>query len=123
MVPRSTARYVPLATCVGAGPQGRRQRTVLEGDVPSPINPPSGCHLHLRCPYAVEVCRVERPPLVAEGSHATACHRWRELPPAVSVAREGERSPGIEKLVSLFARGADVAPSPGVDTVTPSLPG
>ncbi len=45
------------------------------GDVPSPINPPSGCHFHTRCPYAVERCRIETPALreVRSGQWA-ACH-------------------------------------------------
>ena len=42
-------------------PRARRERTILAGDVPSPINPPAGCHLHLRCPHVIERCRVERP--------------------------------------------------------------
>jgi peptide/nickel transport system ATP-binding protein/oligopeptide transport system ATP-binding protein len=63
-------------------PRARRQRTILPGDVPSPINPPAGCHLHLRCPHAIERCRVERPPLVADGNHATACHRWPNCRPS-----------------------------------------
>ncbi|MBI1779258.1 MAG: dipeptide ABC transporter ATP-binding protein [Proteobacteria bacterium] len=56
-------------------PRARRQRQVLTGDVPSPINPPAGCRFHTRCPYAEAVCRVEEPPLreVAGGQFA-ACH-------------------------------------------------
>ena len=52
-----------------------RSRVILEGDVPSPINPPSGCHFHTRCPFAVARCRTEEPKLreVAPG-HLTACH-------------------------------------------------
>jgi peptide/nickel transport system ATP-binding protein/oligopeptide transport system ATP-binding protein len=98
-------------------PRARRERLILQGDVPSALNPPSGCHLHQRCPYAVELCRVERPPLVADGSHATACHRWRELPPAATVIPEDERSPALNRLVAMFAEGLDVPLGNGVDTV------
>jgi oligopeptide/dipeptide ABC transporter ATP-binding protein len=53
----------------------RRQRIILRGDVPSPVNPPSGCHFHPRCPIAVEQCRVVSPALreVKPGPHV-ACH-------------------------------------------------
>jgi oligopeptide/dipeptide ABC transporter ATP-binding protein len=52
-----------------------RERIVLEGEVPSPISPPAGCRFHPRCPYATEVCRVERPPLAAfPGGRLAACH-------------------------------------------------
>jgi oligopeptide/dipeptide ABC transporter ATP-binding protein len=53
----------------------RKERIVLEGEVPSPINPPAGCRFHPRCRYATEICRVERPVLVDHGGgrHA-ACH-------------------------------------------------
>jgi oligopeptide/dipeptide ABC transporter ATP-binding protein len=56
-------------------PAIKRKKIILQGDVPSPINPPSGCHIHTRCPYAEERCRVEEPPLkeIAPG-HTTACH-------------------------------------------------
>jgi oligopeptide/dipeptide ABC transporter ATP-binding protein len=52
-----------------------RQRVILTGDVPSPINPPAGCHFHTRCRYAMARCRVEAPALreVAPG-HVAACH-------------------------------------------------
>jgi len=52
-----------------------RKRVILTGDVPSPINPPSGCHFHTRCPYAMARCRVEAPALreVTPG-HLASCH-------------------------------------------------
>jgi peptide/nickel transport system ATP-binding protein len=52
-----------------------RQRIVLQGDVPSPINPPSGCRFHPRCRYATERCRVERPKLAPlDDGRLVACH-------------------------------------------------
>ena len=56
-------------------PLARRDRIILTGDVPSPINPPSGCRFHTRCPYVFDRCRTEEPVLrgVGEGQKA-ACH-------------------------------------------------
>ena len=52
-----------------------RERIVLEGEVPSPIDPPTGCRFHPRCRYATEICRVERPPLADHGGgRFAACH-------------------------------------------------
>ena len=52
-----------------------RQRILLEGDIPSPINPPTGCRFHTRCPYATERCRQEMPVLKEYGpGHYGACH-------------------------------------------------
>jgi oligopeptide transport system ATP-binding protein len=57
----------------------RRKRIILEGDVPSPLNPPSGCHFHTRCPIAIEKCKVEEPPFLDYGGgHFAACWRARE---------------------------------------------
>ena len=52
-----------------------RARIVLEGEVPSPIDPPSGCRFHPRCRYATDICRTEQPVLTRYGSeHLAACH-------------------------------------------------
>ncbi|MBN8900593.1 MAG: ATP-binding cassette domain-containing protein [Rhodospirillales bacterium] len=58
-------------------PTAKRQRIILKGDVPSPINPPSGCRFHTRCPFAFDRCRSEEPVLRPVGSargHTSACH-------------------------------------------------
>jgi oligopeptide/dipeptide ABC transporter ATP-binding protein len=56
-------------------PRVKRQKRLLQGDVPSPINPPSGCHFHTRCPYAVDRCRVEPPALrEVKPGQLVACH-------------------------------------------------
>ena len=61
-------------------PRVKRKRVLLQGDVPSPIHPPSGCHFHTRCPIAQPQCSVESPVLKpvgdaeAAGSHWVACH-------------------------------------------------
>jgi oligopeptide/dipeptide ABC transporter ATP-binding protein len=58
--------------------ESKRQRLILEGDVPSPANPPSGCRFHPRCSYATEICKEEDPVFRNLGSdsvpHFVACH-------------------------------------------------
>jgi oligopeptide transport system ATP-binding protein len=52
-----------------------RERLILEGDVPSPIDPPSGCHFHTRCPWATDVCHSDDPALrELDADHVAACH-------------------------------------------------
>jgi len=67
----------------------RRKRVVLTGDIPSPVNPPSGCRFHTRCPVAFDRCVTEEPPLreYAPG-HFAACH-W--------VEEHGGRAPSLTK--------------------------
>ena len=63
-------------------PRAKRSRIVLQGEMPSALDPPAGCRFHTRCPYAIDRCRIEVPQLLADGAgHATACHRTAELPP------------------------------------------
>jgi oligopeptide/dipeptide ABC transporter ATP-binding protein len=60
-------------------PRRTRQRIVLQGDVPSPVDPPAGCHFHPRCPEAMAVCRQEPPHMrrVADG-HRVCCHLYND---------------------------------------------
>jgi oligopeptide/dipeptide ABC transporter ATP-binding protein len=56
--------------------EARRERIILTGDVPSPINPPKGCHFHTRCQYAIEECKTIVPSLVEiKPRHRAACIR------------------------------------------------
>lgn len=56
-------------------PRLRRQRTILKGDVPSPLNPPKGCRFHPRCPVAIEICAHQEPAfLEVSPDHWVACH-------------------------------------------------
>ncbi|MDP3082976.1 MAG: ABC transporter ATP-binding protein, partial [Rubrivivax sp.] len=80
----------------GASPPG----SLLQGDVPSPLNPPPGCHFHTRCPHARAVCAEREPPPERHDRGMLACHRWREI--AVPAARpEPPSTPAQQRLARL----------------------
>jgi oligopeptide transport system ATP-binding protein len=66
-----------LSAIPSAKPGVTKERILLTGDVPSPLNPPSGCHFHTRCPRAMPRCKAEEPVWKEVGSgHYTACHLY-----------------------------------------------
>jgi len=70
--------------------EAKRERIILTGDVPSPINPPSGCHFHTRCPYAIDECRTREPELVQiRPNHYAACIRISEDKPSIEEVAGG----------------------------------
>src|SRR5271167_3536246 len=62
-------------------PKARRERSVLKGELPSPLSPPAGCAFHTRCPHAIERCRSEAPVLAPQGEVQVSCLRAAELNP------------------------------------------
>jgi oligopeptide transport system ATP-binding protein len=75
--------------------EATRQRIVLEGDVPSPINPPSGCRFHTRCPYVIDACKKVVPPLVEiKRNHFAACIRISPEQPHIENVAAGA-APGL----------------------------
>lgn len=78
---------------------------MLEGELPNPLSPPSGCHFHPRCPHAREICARERPALEElSGGGSVACHFWRELPPleTPSAADASPATTRMRRLKSAF---------------------
>jgi peptide/nickel transport system ATP-binding protein/oligopeptide transport system ATP-binding protein len=104
-------------------PRAKRSRIVLQGEMPSALNPLSGCRFHTRCPYAIERCRIEAPQLLADAAgHATACHRSAELPPPDAIVPADSFSPALERLIAAFSGTREGAASAGVDIVRAAPP-
>ena len=84
----------------------QRERIVLTGDVPSPIDPPSGCRFHPRCRYMTDVCTEIEPPLTDFDGHLSACHH------PLNVSREEALRAGV----------APETPESAPDEATPTEP-
>ena len=103
----------------------KRERIVLEGDVPSPINPPSGCRFHPRCRYSTDICKQVEPPLVDYGNgHLAACHHPLNVDEAtlakVGVAEEHSPADADDSALPQDTSGTSdpaVSPTPG-DTLS-----
>ncbi|WGD49875.1 dipeptide ABC transporter ATP-binding protein [Bradyrhizobium sp. CB1650] len=104
-------------------PHARRATVLVEGEIASALNPPSGCRFHTRCPFVIARCRTEPPELVGDGTgHATACHRVAELPSAEAILpAAGGFSPALAKLVAAFSQKTEggAAPGVGIQSATP----
>jgi len=68
-----------LASVLFPDPTAELGRVKVAGEIPSPVDLPSGCHLHPRCPYAIARCQTEWPPLRQVGDRQVACHRAEEI--------------------------------------------
>ena len=90
----------------------RRDRVLVGGDVPSPMNPPSGCHFHTRCHYAQALCSERAPALEMVGAQSVACHFWREIPVAATIPKRAITSTAQRRLERL--QSAFVSPTPAL---------
>jgi len=98
-----------LAAIPRPDPHRKTARQIPGGDVPSPMNPPSGCRFHTRCTWATDLCKREDPPLrnptvdgISQG-HMTACHHIETLPPASEAIGVSATAPNAALRLALYA--------------------
>ena len=77
--PRHPYTKILLAATPSVDPAHRQTAIAVKGELPSPLNPPSGCAFHKRCPYATERCSTERPELRPFDGHIVACHHAESI--------------------------------------------
>jgi len=112
--PRHPYTRTLLAAIPRPDPHRERKQEVAQGDVPSPMNPPSGCRFHTRCPFVIERCRVEAPALAPwRDGHLAACHRAAELPPYAAQTVGGIAPIAARRLALYEERRAALAGVPG----------
>jgi oligopeptide transport system ATP-binding protein len=93
-----------LAAIPRPDPHRRVARTIPGGDMPSPLNPPSGCRFHTRCAFATDRCRTETPELRAiEGGHQAACHHIETLPDYEAAVGVQAQTPQASRRLALYA--------------------
>ena len=92
-----------LAAIPKPDPSLRTKRVMLQGDVPSPFKPPTGCRFHTRCPHAQARCSAEEPKLrEAAPGHRVACHFFETLPVPTIIARAGMANGKLSERLAAF---------------------
>jgi oligopeptide/dipeptide ABC transporter ATP-binding protein len=100
-LPRHPYTHALLSAIPRPYPGLNKHRRLLNGDVPSPLNPPSGCHFHTRCPHAISICQQSIPKLSEDQSHQVACHIWNDLPAPDNTKEAYPNNPQSEHLKML----------------------
>ena len=102
--PRHPYTRTLLAAIPRPDPHRETARQIPGGDVPSPMNPPSGCHFHTRCTFATDICRSESPALrpTDEHGHMAACHHFETLPDVV-IEHDRVQAPAAAQRLALYA--------------------